>query len=343
MVNYLAFRFNKAQQDAFLPYVEAGHIVFIGATTENPSFEINAALLSRCTVLTLNKLQAEHIRTLSERAVADKEKGVLVSIAGSSPGDIIKVDKDALEFLAGAADGDARVALNSLEIAGMAAFAAWQSTPRRSGPEERGSSSRSDFLVKLDGEREGCTEGTGVKREASSSVVAIPPTNSRLERSGSGFGMKRLEVLKEGLKKENSLKSDDDYTRPFKRFVGGKEVTRHTHVKEAVKETSSVSTGSGGEPELEGGASLRDVGGRDGRDKDGGYPLGTENSERKGGRFEGTWEPLGSNGGGPDVGKVDKNVIVVTLQQVSLSTSYTNIFLTTFEKFRQTSPHAKVK
>ncbi|EFJ29181.1 hypothetical protein SELMODRAFT_231444 [Selaginella moellendorffii] len=113
-------RFNKAQQDAFLPYVEAGHVVFVGATTENPSFEINAALLSRCKVLTMNKLLPEHLEKLIKRAVLDKEKGVIVSAGISSP-EMLRVEDDAVVFLAAAADGDARAALNTLEIAVLAA------------------------------------------------------------------------------------------------------------------------------------------------------------------------------------------------------------------------------
>ncbi|CAM6051708.1 unnamed protein product [Sphagnum compactum] len=139
-------RFNKAQQDTFLPYVEAGHIVLIGATTENPSFEINAALLSRCRVLMLNKLQPDHIQKLLERAILDREKGVLLSIKGGSRGDSVKIEEDALRFLSHAADGDARVALNSLEIAGMAAFAAWESNLQRPQMDEWCSSTQCEAV-----------------------------------------------------------------------------------------------------------------------------------------------------------------------------------------------------
>ena len=96
-------RFNKAQQDAFLPHVEKGTITFIGATTENPSFEVNAALLSRSRVYVLKPLEAEHIGTLLQRA-AERDLGVEVSA-------------EAVEQLAAIADGDARRALNTLEIA----------------------------------------------------------------------------------------------------------------------------------------------------------------------------------------------------------------------------------
>ena len=99
-------RFNKSQQDALLPYVENGTITLIGATTENPSFEVNAALLSRCRVFVLEKLNADHIKSLISRAL--KEGGPAASV---------QMSDDALEYLAAMSDGDARVALNALEFA----------------------------------------------------------------------------------------------------------------------------------------------------------------------------------------------------------------------------------
>jgi len=102
-------RFNKAQQDAFLPHVEAGTIVLIGATTENPSFEVIGALLSRARVFVLEPLGPPEIALLLRRAIADSARGL---------GDRdLEVDDDAIEFLAAAADGDARRALNTLETA----------------------------------------------------------------------------------------------------------------------------------------------------------------------------------------------------------------------------------
>ena len=95
-------RFNKAQQDAFLPYVERGAIRLIGATTENPSFELNAALLSRCRVYTLQPLSLDDIAGLLRRAVDTLE---------------IEADDDALQLIATRASGDARTALNALEAA----------------------------------------------------------------------------------------------------------------------------------------------------------------------------------------------------------------------------------
>lgn len=102
-------RWNKAQQDAFLPHVENGTVTLIGATTENPSFEVNAALLSRCRVVVLLKLEVEDIARLLERALCDEKQGF--------GGKDIKVDDGVVTFLAGAADGDARAALNALELA----------------------------------------------------------------------------------------------------------------------------------------------------------------------------------------------------------------------------------
>jgi putative ATPase len=102
-------RFNKAQQDAFLPYVEDGTFVFIGATTENPSFELNNALLSRARTYVLKPLDAADLRVLLERALGDEERGL--GALG------LRIDAAALETLAAAADGDARRALNLLESA----------------------------------------------------------------------------------------------------------------------------------------------------------------------------------------------------------------------------------
>ncbi len=101
-------RFNKAQQDAFLPYVEDGTFIFIGATTENPSFELNNALLSRARVYVLKSLQPVDIRHIIDRALADTERGL-----GARPLDI---PGDLRNRMAEAADGDARRALNFLEM-----------------------------------------------------------------------------------------------------------------------------------------------------------------------------------------------------------------------------------
>src|ERR1700735_5600994 len=106
-------RFNKAQQDAFLPYVERGTIRLIGATTENPSFEVIAALLSRCRVYRLNPLSEEQLVQLLKRALADQERGL-----GKLK---VSADDEALEMIASYASGDARYAYNALETAAKAA------------------------------------------------------------------------------------------------------------------------------------------------------------------------------------------------------------------------------
>jgi len=106
-------RFNKAQQDAFLPYVERGTIRLIGATTENPSFEIISALLSRCRVYVLQPLSDEQITALLRRALDDAERGL------GSKG--LTADDEALELMAGYSSGDCRAAYNTLEVAAQLA------------------------------------------------------------------------------------------------------------------------------------------------------------------------------------------------------------------------------
>lgn len=102
-------RFNKAQQDALLPYVEDGTIILIGATTENPFFEVNKALISRSTVFQLHPLNADNIRNIIRRALSDQERGY-----GTLN---IEITEDALAFLSEVSGGDARIALNALELA----------------------------------------------------------------------------------------------------------------------------------------------------------------------------------------------------------------------------------
>src|SRR6195256_1918475 len=106
-------RFNKAQQDAFLPSVEAGDIVLIGATTENPSFEVNAALLSRSKVFVLHGLTTEEVASIMRRALSDTERGL-----GKEP---VSIDEEALNAIALYSNGDARSALNLLELSLAAA------------------------------------------------------------------------------------------------------------------------------------------------------------------------------------------------------------------------------
>ncbi len=102
-------RFNKSQQDTFLPYLEDGTLIFIGATTENPSFEVVSALLSRARVYVLRSLQPEDIADLLKRALADEERGL-----GKEQ---LQIAPDALDLISHAADGDGRRALNMLELA----------------------------------------------------------------------------------------------------------------------------------------------------------------------------------------------------------------------------------
>jgi putative ATPase len=103
-------RWNKAQQDAFLPHVESGRLVLIGATTQNPSFEVISPLLSRCRVVVLNLLTGAEVAAILRLAVDDLERGLF---AKEEP---IPVDDDVLDYLAKSADGDARRALNGLEL-----------------------------------------------------------------------------------------------------------------------------------------------------------------------------------------------------------------------------------
>jgi putative ATPase len=115
-------RFNKSQQDAFLHHVESGLITLIGATTENPSFEVISPLLSRCRVITLNMLTAEDIGKITNNALKDPDRGL---------GKLnLVLTADAFEYLVDIADGDARVALNNLEVAGALAEARKEAVDR---------------------------------------------------------------------------------------------------------------------------------------------------------------------------------------------------------------------
>lgn len=109
-------RFNKAQQDAILPYVEDGTVTFIGATTENPSFEVNSALLSRARVFVLQALGDDEVGTILDRALSDPERGL------GERG--VRLEPEARRLLVSLSNGDARIALNALEFAAAAAAAA---------------------------------------------------------------------------------------------------------------------------------------------------------------------------------------------------------------------------
>jgi putative ATPase len=125
-------RFNKAQQDAILPYVENGTITLIGATTENPSFEVISPLLSRCRVFTLSPLSDEEINSIIRQALEDEERGL-----GKMK---VEIEKDALKHLIYMSNGDARVGLNTLEIAVLA------TEPRDGGKIQLGLSAIEDAL-----------------------------------------------------------------------------------------------------------------------------------------------------------------------------------------------------
>ena len=113
-------RFNRAQQDAFLPYVERGDIVLVGATTENPSFELNAALLSRCRVVVLEPLSSEALAEVLRRALADEERGLGKTTSS--------IEGGALDSMVQLASGDARRALTLLELVMEDAVAAGRSS-----------------------------------------------------------------------------------------------------------------------------------------------------------------------------------------------------------------------
>src|SRR6266508_4615006 len=117
-------RFNKAQQDVVLPYVENGEVILLGATTENPSFEVNSALLSRSRVYTLQPLSEEDVRIIVRRAMAD-ERG----LAGG-----VSLASDAENALVAVSNGDARVALNALELAADATAPARTVCARSASP-----------------------------------------------------------------------------------------------------------------------------------------------------------------------------------------------------------------
>lgn len=207
-------RFNKAQQDAFLPAIEAGHVVFIGATTENPSFEVNSALLSRCRVLTLNKLQPESIRKLLGRALSDVERGVMASFVDDSFVKRITADDEALQFLSSAADGDARVALNALEVA--VAAAASREKQRGGKPVQDGTHLAAEKKVETaDVTKENASLSPKEWTRSSLNVVSVKRD----------FPM-TLSALKESLHP-----SQNEYKRPFKKFEGGRQVTSYSSSK----------------------------------------------------------------------------------------------------------------
>lgn len=121
-------RFNKAQQDALLPHVEKGSVILVGATTENPAFEVNSALLSRTRVLVLEEIDANAMQRLVLRALTDEERGL-----GSMR---LRIDEGAMDTLISLADGDARTALNALEIAANAVHSQGSTTVQKADIED---------------------------------------------------------------------------------------------------------------------------------------------------------------------------------------------------------------
>ena len=141
-------RFNRAQQDAILPHVEDGTVTLIGATTENPSFEVNSPLLSRSRVIVLAALDDDAIRSLILRALADKERGL--------GDDNLTLDPDALDLLVNLANGDARFALNTLELASVGAVKGiiarpqiLEATAQRAGSYDRAGDAHFDTISAL--------------------------------------------------------------------------------------------------------------------------------------------------------------------------------------------------
>ena len=173
-------RFNKAQQDAFLPYVERGTIRLIGATTENPSFEIISALLSRCRVYVLQPLSEERITQLLRKALEDKERGL-----GALN---LTADNDALELIASYSSGDCRSAYNTLEVAAQLA----------QEPPAQASGSRDGNHAGLD-PQDPAVSGHDFSRakNANKSGRALAPEGKHDTEGGGGFNP-RIEPAEEG-------------------------------------------------------------------------------------------------------------------------------------------------
>ena len=186
-------RFNKAQQDAVLPYVEDGTITLVGATTENPSFEVNSALLSRARVFVLKQLSDEEVGRIVDRALADSERGL-----GASH---VRMDGAARDALVGLANGDARTALNTLEFAAASApvhdgVAGHHARDRRASDaasrvalrQRRGSALRHDQRIHQIGTRErsrrvALLAGADARRRRRSAVRRAPARRSRVAKT----------------------------------------------------------------------------------------------------------------------------------------------------------------
>ncbi|KAH7286895.1 hypothetical protein KP509_32G027400 [Ceratopteris richardii] len=209
-------RFSKSQQECILPAVEAGYVVFIGATTENPSSEIIPALYSRCRVFTLRKLQHDHLCTAMKRAISDHERGVQVSLGDVLGIEVLAIEDEVIQYLASVADGDARVALNALEAAVYLA------------------------LGKMKQKR---------KSDADGKDCAAPeneePTVRDREKTATFLKKDSPHNLLEHLKGYFQF-SQEEYAKPFKKIVGGKEVNYGINrARELIRLTMDVEKDAG--------------------------------------------------------------------------------------------------
>jgi replication-associated recombination protein RarA len=179
-------RFNKSQQDTFLPYVEDGTLIFVGATTENPSFEVNNALLSRARVYVLKSLTAEDLGGLVDRALADTERGL-----GALR---LHIDPEARELLLAAADGDARRMLNLLETA--ADLAVPDGEGRRLDVDTTARRHRQHLCALRQGRREFLRSDIGLaqvgarQRSRCGAVLAVPDAGGRVRSRCTSRGVR---------------------------------------------------------------------------------------------------------------------------------------------------------
>lgn len=227
-------RLNKSQQECLIPVIDAGYVVFIGATTENPSSELLSALFSRCRVFTLRKLQHDHLCAAMKRAISDHERGVQVSLGDVSGIEVLAIEDEVIQYLASAADGDARVALNALEAAVYLALGKMKQKRK----------------LELDGKALNMFEN----EDTSHKDRERPTTFSKRDAPHNV-----LEHLKGYFQF-----SQEEYAKPFKKIVGGKEVSYGTsRDKEALRMNTDV--------EKEGGAPTREGIDRDATDRKGDF------------------------------------------------------------------------
>ena len=182
-------RFNKAQQDVILPHVESGAIILIGATTENPSFEVNAPLLSRSRVFTLEPLADRDVEALVRRAAADEERG----LGRMSP----ELDEDAMEALVTLSSGDARSALNALELAVSAAEADGSGVRHVTSDQVQDAMQRQHLVYDRDGDAHYDTISAFIKSVRGSDPDAAVYYLARMVEAGEDplFIARRLVVL----------------------------------------------------------------------------------------------------------------------------------------------------